>query len=165
MGMNKQLIASLWQLTNPRHRTKKEETRRAEGGRKGRRRCGNQLFWRWLPPPATTSAKSFRRRAPSFFLLSLSSSRHLSLFSIPHSFSHFHVHDLLPLQNLPFEHNYSISSIRICFSLMWMYLNPETYNLRGLFVGMKKLGTCTRVCMNVGFWVQDISLKIPFFIE
>lgn len=76
-----------------------------------------------------------------------------------------YAHDLFPLQNLTFGHNYSISSIRICFSLMWMYLKPETYNLRGLFVGMMKLGTCTWVCMNVGFWVQDILVKMPFFIE
>lgn len=166
MAMNKQIIASLWRLTNPGHKTKKGGARRAEWGRKVRRRCGSQLFWRWLPPPATTSAKSFRRRALSFFLLSLSSSRHLSLLSIPIFFFPFsYAHDLFPLQNLTFGHNYSISSIRICFSLMWMYLKPETYNLRGLFVGMMKLGTCTWVCMNVGFWVQDILVKMPFFIE
>lgn len=52
-----------------------------------------------------------------------------SIFFFPFSYAH----DLLPLQSLTFEHNYSISSTRMCFSLMWVYLNPETYNLSVFF--------------------------------
>lgn len=83
------------------------------------------------------------------------------LFSQFHIFSPFsYAHDFLSLQNLTFDHNYSILNIRMCFSLMWMYVNPKTFNLSVFF-----LCTCTCVCMNVGFWVKDILPKIPFFIE
>jgi len=166
MALNKQLIASLWQLTNPRHKTKR---RRRHAEQREEERVGENVgincfdggCHRRQQHRQNPSEEGHRHSSSSLFQV-----QGMFLFSQFHFFfSHFH----MPMICFPFK--VSPSNITIPFQaracvFLWCgcTLTPKL-TIWAFFFGMMKLCACTSLCMNVGFWVEDILLKIPFFIE